>query len=129
MAITAFSTVGLCQPDKLMKPLKGLITRTKVGQVPRLLLKVNYCRENYHIGDLDKMMKLVTEMPHVNIRDPIDFQIDISELVRKLTSEKETIEGIEICVDGRIRFCADGADFSMSKLADATGIKVTPIAL
>ncbi len=115
--------------DAIWNGTKGLITRTKVGQVPRLLLKVNYSRENYHIGDLDKMMKLVTEMPHVNIRDPIDFQIDISELVRKLTSEKETIEGIEICVDGRIRFCADGADFPMSKLADATGIKVTPIAL
>ena len=115
--------------DGIWNGTKGLITRTKVGQVPRLLLKVNYSRENYHIGDLDKMMKLVTEMPHVNIRDPIDFQIDISELVRKLTSEKETIEGIEICVDGRRRFCADGADFSMSKLADATGIKVTPIAL
>ena len=115
--------------DGIWNGTKGLITRTKVGQVPRFLLKVNYSRENYHIGDLDKMMKLVTEMPHVNIRDPIDFQIDISELVRKLTSEKETIEDIEICVDGRIRFCANGADFPMSKLADATGIKVTQIAL
>jgi CRISPR-associated protein Csh2 len=115
--------------DGIWNGTKGLITRTKVGQVPRLLLKVNYSRENYHIGDLDKMMKLVTKMPHVNIRDPIDFQIDISELVRKLTSEKETIEDIEICVDGRIRFCADGADFPMSKLADATGIEVTSIAL
>lgn len=108
---------------------KGLITRTKVGQVPRLLLKVNYVRNNYHIGDLDKMMKLETKMPHVNIRDPTDFQIEISELVRKLTSEKETIEGIEICVDDRIRFCVDGADFPMSKLADATGIKVTQLGL
>jgi CRISPR-associated protein Csh2 len=115
--------------DGIWNGTKGLITRTKVGQVPRLLLKVNYSRENYHIGDLDKMMKLVTKMPHVNIRDPIDFQIDISELIRKLTSEKETIEGIDICVDDRIRFCVDGADFPMSKLADATGIKVTQIAL
>lgn len=115
--------------DAIWNGTKSLITRTKAGQVPRFLLKVNYNKENYHIGDLDKMMKLVTEMPHVNIRDPIDFQINISELVRKLTSEKEMIEGIEICVDGRIRFSVDGADFPMSKLADATGIKVTPIAL
>ena len=47
---------------------KSLISRTKAGQVPRLLLKVNYSKENYHIGDLDKMLKLVTEMPHENIR-------------------------------------------------------------
>jgi CRISPR-associated protein Csh2 len=115
--------------DGIWNGTKGLITRTKIGQVPRLLLKVNYSRENYHIGDLDKMLKLVTEMPHVNIRDPIDFQIDISELIGKLTTEKSMIEDIEICVDGRIKFCADGAEFPMSKLAEATGIKVTPIAL
>ncbi len=115
--------------DAIWNGTKSLITRTKVGQVPRLLLKVNYSRENYHIGDLDKMLKLVTEIPHVNIRDPTDYQIDISELIKKLTEEKGTIEDIEICVDGRIKFCANGADFPMNKLAEVTGIKVTPIAL
>ena len=52
---------------------KSLISRSKAGQVPRLLLKVNYSKENYHIGDLDKMMKLVTEIPHENIRDTVRF--------------------------------------------------------
>ena len=47
---------------------KSLISRTKAGQVPRLLLKVNYSKENYHIGDLDKMLKLATEMPHEKVR-------------------------------------------------------------
>ena len=107
---------------------KSLISRSKVGQVPRLLLKVNYSKENYHIGDLDKMLKLVTEMPHENIRDTVDYQLEISELVRKLAAEKGSIKDIEICVDGRIKFCKEGAGFPIEGLAAATGIAIKPIA-
>ena len=115
--------------DGIWNGTKSLISRTKIGQVPRLLLKVNYSKENYHVGDLDKMLKLVTDLPHENLRDTSDYQIDISELVKKLAEEKEAIADIEICVDNRMRFCKDGADFSMSNLATATGITVNPIAL
>jgi len=107
---------------------KSLISRSKAGQVPRLLLKVNYSKENYHIGDLDKMLKLVTEMPHENIRDTIDYQLEISELVKKLAAEKGSIKDIEICVDGRIKFCKEGAGFPIEGLAAATGIAIKPIA-
>lgn len=107
---------------------KSLISRTKAGQVPRLILKVNYSKENYHIGDLDKMLKLTTEMPHENIRGTEDFKIDISNLVGKLAAEKNSIRDIEICADGRMTFCKDGASFPVDGLAAATGIVVKPIA-
>ena len=106
---------------------KSLISRSKAGQVPRLLLKVNYSKENYHIGDLDKMLKLVTEMPHEKIRDTTDYQLEISELIKKLASEKVSIKDIEICVDGRIKFCNEGASFPIEGLAAATGIAIKPI--
>lgn len=106
---------------------KSLISRTKAGQVPRLLLKVNYSKENYHIGDLDKMLKLTTEMPHENIRGTDDFKIDISKLVGKLAAEKSTIKDIEICADDRVAFCMDGANFPIEGLAAATGIAIKPI--
>lgn len=115
--------------DGIWNGTKSLISRTKIGQVPRLLLKVNYSKENYHAGDLDKMLKLVTDLPHENLRDTSEYQIDISELVKKLAEEKGAIADIEICVDNRMRFLKDGADFSMNNLARATGITVNPIAL
>lgn len=108
---------------------KSLISRTKAGQVPRLLFKVNYTKENYHIGDLDKMLKLETEMPHENIRSTEDFKIDISNLVIKLAAEKDSIKDIEVCVDDRILFCMNGVNFSIDGLAEATGIAIKPIAL
>jgi CRISPR-associated protein Csh2 len=107
---------------------KSLISRTKAGQVPRLLLKVNYSKENYHIGDLDRMVKLVTKMPHENIRDTTDFQLDLSELIGKLTSEKDSIKDIEICADERIKFSKDGASFPIGELGKATGIAIRSIA-
>ena len=106
---------------------KSLITRTKAGQVPRMLLKVNYSKENYHIGDLDKMLKLNTEMPHENIRGTDDFKIDVSGLIKKFAAEKASIKDIEICADDRLNFCKDGADFSIDGLAAATGIAVKSI--
>lgn len=106
---------------------KSLISRSKAGQVPRLLLKVNYSKENYHIGDLDKMLKLETEIPHENLRDTTDYQLDVSELVKKLAAEKGSIKDIEISVDDRIRFSKDGAAFPIEGLAAATGIAIKPI--
>ncbi len=36
--------------DGMWNGTKNLISRSKVGQVPRLLFKVNYKEGNYHIG-------------------------------------------------------------------------------
>lgn len=107
---------------------KSLISRTKAGQVPRLLLKVNYSKDNYHIGDLDRMVKLVTKMPHENIRDTTDFQLDLSELIGKLASEKDSIKDIEIRADERIKFSKDGASFPIGELGKATGVAIRSIA-
>jgi len=107
---------------------KSLISRTKAGQVPRLLLKVNYVKENYHIGDLDRMLKLATDIPHENIRSTADYMIDVSDLVKKLAAEKASIKDIEICVDDRLMFCKDGALFKIDELAAATGTAVKTIA-
>ena len=107
---------------------KSLISRSKAGQVPRLLLKVNYSKENYHIGDLDKMLKLVTEVSPEKIRDTTDYQLEISELVKKLAAEKGSIKDVEVCVDDRIKFCKEGAGFPIQGLATATGIAIKPIA-
>jgi CRISPR-associated protein Csh2 len=110
--------------DGIWNGTKSLITRTKIGQVPRLLLKVNYSKKNYHIGDLDEMLTLETELPHENIRDTSDYQIDVSNLVKKLIEKKDNIRDIEVCADGRMRFCREGVAFSMADLKAATGIDV-----
>lgn len=106
---------------------KSLISRTKTGQVPRLLLKVNYSKENYHIGDLDGMLNLVSDIPHENIRSPADYLIDLSDLIEKLIAEKASIKDIEICANDRMLFIRDKINFPIESLSEATGIVVKPL--
>ena len=91
---------------------KNLISRSKVGQMPRLLLKVNYKEENYHLGDLDKLIKIkdIENIPEEKIRDIGDIELDASELVEILNSNKDKIESIELKVEERVKINLEGLD-------------------
>lgn len=84
---------------------KNLISRSKVGQMPRLLLKVNYKEENYHLGDLDKLIKIkdIENISEEKIRDIGDIELDASELVGTLNNNKEKIDSIDLKIDERVR--------------------------
>ncbi|MGC9366074.1 MAG: type I-B CRISPR-associated protein Cas7/Csh2 [bacterium] len=86
---------------------KNLISRSKVGQVPRLLIKVNYKEKNYHIGDLDKRIKISSDKSDEQIRDISELKFDISELVSLFNDNKNKIENIDLKVNERIKIDFD----------------------
>ena len=104
--------------DGLWNGTKNLISRSKAGQMPRLLLKVNYKESNYHIGDLDKRIKLRSEKNDVEIRDISDVVLDASELIETLNRNKDKIESIDIKVDARVEidFSSFENEISFKKL-------------
>jgi CRISPR-associated protein Csh2 len=74
--------------DGLWNGTKNLITRSKMGQMPRFLLRVVHKEKNFHIGDLDKMIYLkdqnredISEEKQGKIRDISEVRLDISELI------------------------------------------------
>lgn len=91
---------------------KNLISRSKVGQMPRLLLKVNYKEENYHLGDLDKLIKIkdIKNIAEEKIRDIGEIELDTSELVEILNSNKEKIESIDLKIEERVKINLEGLD-------------------
>jgi CRISPR-associated protein Csh2 len=91
---------------------KNLISRSKVGQMPRLLLKVNYKEQNYHIGDLDKLITIkdIEQMSQEKIRDISEFELDASKLVKVLNNHKEKINSINLKLDNRIRINLEELD-------------------
>ena len=89
---------------------KNLISRSKAGQMPRLLLKVNYKENDYHIGDLDKMIKLSSEKNDEQIRDISEVNLDASELVATLNKNKDKIENIELKLDDRLNINLNGLE-------------------
>lgn len=92
---------------------KNLITRSKVGQTPRFLLRVIYKNRNFHIGDLDRKLKLLDENDKEidkngkngkEIRDVSEIKLDITKLLEKLKSYKNKIEKIEYEVNEELKF-------------------------
>jgi CRISPR-associated protein Csh2 len=84
--------------EALWNGTKNLITRTKFGQQPRLLVKITYKSPNFFIGDLDRKVKMVTEN-ELKVRGLQDFQLDISELVTAIRQHAEHIESIQYKAD------------------------------
>ncbi len=99
--------------DLLMEAIwngtKNLISRSKIGQQPRLLMKITYKVNNYHIGELNKSLKLEFNegMNDYSIRTPEDYIINTSKLKEKLEINKDKIEKIEYIVDSELKFTED----------------------
>lgn len=87
---------------------KNLISRSKVGQMPRLLMKVNYKEKNYHIGDLDRLLTLVTDKREEEIRDPEDYVLEANTLLETLMKNREKIDSIDLMIDKRLNIVKEG---------------------
>ena len=96
---------------------KNLISRSKAGQMPRLLLKVNYKEKNYHIGDLDKLIKTkdIEKLNQEKIRDISEITLDTTELIQTLNENKDKIESVDIKIDGRVNIDFSGLDKSITQ--------------
>jgi len=91
--------------DAIWNGTKNLITRSKFPQMPRLLLKIDYKEENFHIGALHKKVNLIPKegVEEKAIRGPEDYELDFSELKNCLEKEKEKIAKIEYQIDPHLR--------------------------
>ena len=91
---------------------KNLISRSKAGQMPRLLLKVNYKEQNYHIGDLDKLVTIkgLEQINQEKIRDISEFELDTGKLIDTLNKNKEKIDSVDLKIDDRVKINLEGLD-------------------
>ncbi|MCY6485480.1 type I-B CRISPR-associated protein Cas7/Csh2 [Clostridium aestuarii] len=105
---------------------KNLISRSKVGQMPRVLIKVNYKEDSFHIGDLIKGIKLETELnDEEDIRDLEGFKLNINKLVSTLTKNKEKILSIEYIIDDNVNFVLEGKEIKINEAVK----KLNPVEL
>jgi CRISPR-associated protein Csh2 len=102
--------------EGVWKGTKNLITRSKVGQTPRMLLKVNYSEENYFIGELKNYIKLATDLREEEIRDTSDYKLDVSDLLSVIEANSEKIESVEFKVNPRVAFIRDSNKINLNDL-------------
>jgi len=95
---------------------KNLISRSKFGQMPRLLLKINYGSPRFFIGDLDRLISLKTDMPFEQLRNVTDLQLDVSLLQASLAKHENRITSIEYLADPRLVLVANGEQTTVDEI-------------
>lgn len=95
---------------------KNLITRSKVGQMPRLLLQVIYKENNYHIGELDHRLRIKTDKRDEELRRIEDLELDVTELANVLKENKDKIEKIRYKKDKFLKLVKDGSPIEIDQL-------------
>ncbi len=92
-------------------------TRTKIGQVPRLLVSVEYQPgEEFQFGNLMDYVKLqaATGKPERAWASPDDYQMDLSRLLERLDGQRARIAQVRYEVSPDLQFVGSGipADWS-----------------
>jgi CRISPR-associated protein Csh2 len=89
--------------ESLVMGTKNLITRSKMGQYPRFLLKINYKENGFFIGELDNRIKIAKIDNRVDaesdIRSVDDYTIDMSKIEKLLKKYSDRVESIKYFVD------------------------------
>lgn len=78
--------------EAMVKSIPLLATRSKVGQYPRLYMRVEYVDAETILGDMRSMIKLVEK--EENPRDISEVEIDMKLLKEYLNDNKDKIEKI-----------------------------------
>ncbi len=110
--------------DSIWNGTKNLITRSKVGQIPRLLLQVIYKEKNFHIGELDHRIKLISDRRDEEIRRIEELKLDITQLANVIEQNKDKIKKIRYMKDEYLELMKEGQPIEINKLV--SGIPFEP---
>lgn len=102
------------------RALKNQTTsRSKLGQSPRLYLRVEYETGQFHVSDLQNMVELSEASEHP-LRSVTDVVVDVTELVATLGAHADRIETVRVVGNERLRLADETTDekFPASQLAD-----------
>lgn len=102
---------GLTQADlaelreAMWEGTKGLLSRSKKGHMPRLLIQITYKKPNFFIGDLIERLSLDSDkgLRPEGFADVEDFVVNVAKLNAVLASNWEHIEAVTVRQDDRIR--------------------------
>ncbi|RLB07311.1 MAG: type I-B CRISPR-associated protein Cas7/Csh2 [Deltaproteobacteria bacterium] len=85
---------------------KDLITRSKFGQIPRLLLRIIYKEgADFYIGELDKLIRWRPGggRTEEQVRDITEGTLNVEKLLKTIDKHKDKIKRIEIAVHERLK--------------------------
>lgn len=114
--------------EGLWKGTESLISRSKMGHQPLLLLVISYANGR-RLGDLSGRISLTSEKEDIAIRAIDDYEINITQLLDGLSELKDDIEGLEIVQDSRLKLRDGDSEGDFISLAVSRDLQSTPLTL
>jgi len=99
--------------EAMVKAIPLNQTRSKIGQTPRLYLRVEYKDKLTTLGDLREYVQLVEKKE--NIRDIKDCALEVSDLVNLINKNEDIINKVVIYVHDSLELLYSGEKFDISK--------------
>ncbi len=87
--------------EAMWEGTKNLISRSKMGHMPRLLLRVRHRAANFFIGDLDHRVSLDKDKQDEALRKIDEVKIDLSKLQAALDQHRDKVESASLKLDDR----------------------------
>jgi len=89
------------------------ISRSKMGQEPRLYVRVEYATDGYHVGDLHNGFDLDAERskPEAELRNVTDATVDVTKFVNRLASASDHVETVHFVGDEYLDVSYDGEQY------------------
>ncbi|HHV29766.1 type I-B CRISPR-associated protein Cas7/Csh2 [Acetivibrio mesophilus] len=98
---------------------KNLITRSKMGHMPRIMLRVVYKEgQNFFIGDLQNKIALNFDMEEEKIRTIKDYSINLDELIDELAQYSDKIEKVVFVADRNLKLSYKGQGFDLKDIKE-----------
>jgi CRISPR-associated protein Csh2 len=109
--------------DKAMRyAIPELATRSKIGQYPRLYLRVEYKDDETILGDMRDYISLVEEQD--SIRDITEVKLQVKDLVENLKENADRIRSIKLYQDKKLRVLLDKKETTLEKALNGLNIVI-----
>lgn len=108
------------------------ISRSKVGQEPRLYVRAEFSTDGYHVGDLHNDIELddAGSAPDAEIRSVRDVSLDVTNLVDTLSAVAEDghLKTVHIAGSRRLAIACEGAEIETAdEIADELAERDVPV--
>ncbi|MDQ2049088.1 type I-B CRISPR-associated protein Cas7/Csh2 [Natronolimnohabitans sp. A-GB9] len=109
------------------------ISRSKVGQEPRLYCRVEYAEESFHLGGLDRDLELDQERsePEEELRTVRDLTLEVDGFVDRLANASGRVERVRVVASDVLELSYDdevgGPEVLYDALEDALGSEAVEV--
>lgn len=111
------------------RALKNQTTsRSKIGQEPRLYVRVEYADESFHLGDLSRELRIDEEhsKPDERLRSIRDVVVNVEPFVNRLADNADRVDTVHVVASPSMRLSYDGEEMGepealYDRLSDALG--------